>query len=123
MTTLELSINIIIILLLPPAIYYTAKLSNQLSKAAKQQKEMSELAQALIYAVNKLDKQDNETLQSTPEPQETVSQTVEVSAQPNEDLTPSSTPRNEVPQETKTLQEEPLSEAEKELLMALRSIK
>lgn len=101
MTITELSINIIVIILLIPAIYYAVKLNHQLIKLEQNQQKMTELAQALKYAVDNLDKP--ETV-NTPQP--TISET-ELS---------SNTCCSESGKDSP-------SEAELELLQALRSIK
>ncbi len=102
MTITELSINIIVIILLIPAIYYAVKLNRQLIKLEQNQQKMTELAQALKQAVETFDKT------------ETIGGTVS---------TPCQTPVTDSSQNTTCLDNDPPSEAELELLQALRSIK
>ena len=102
MTTIELLINIIIILLLVPAIYYAIKLNYSLTKLDKNQQEMMELAQALKDAVEKVEKFDNQS----------GSTDKSTFISPNSPQNKSDNIENDTP-----------SEAELELLQALRSIK
>lgn len=133
MTTIELSINIIVILLLIPAIYYAAKLSRNLAKLDQNQQRMMELAQALKHAVDTFDN-PNDTSENTPTPapqeeQVSVAETKETVTA--DELQPLTSAINVEPQPQKTepktiastFDNEPPSEAELELLQALRSIK
>lgn len=134
MITLELAINIIIILLLIPAIYYAANLSRNLTKLDQNQQKMMELAQALKQAVDTFDNKsiasENSTApanEKSKEEQISVSETKEdISFNELQPLTPEI---NTEPQKAEnktiasTFDNEPPSEAELELLQALRSIK
>lgn len=118
MTQIELWINIATIALLIPAIFYTAKLCYELGQMRQNRQKMTELAEALLQAANTFEKNISPAGQTRPAPQtDAEKETAPAPEKDNGDL-PSFMAKT-----TYENNGEPASEAEQELLQALRSIK
>ena len=130
MTNYEFWIDITIILLLIPTIFYTASLSMKIGKIEENQNQMAELAQALrhatdVYASHQENKETTANAQEKKSQQKVFKDTI---SQPLP-----SAPKKEIEEKAINyhLQTAPLdiaptetpSEAELELLQAIKSIK
>lgn len=121
MTHLEFWINIITIVLLIPAIFFAAQISRSLKKNINNQDKMIELAAALRHAAETYGKENKEAAPPTASYAAFI---------PNTDLTTEQNPAKETVCEpclgnhaAPSAEAEAPSEAELELLQALRSIK
>ena len=134
MTNVELWMNIAVILLLIPTVFYAALLSRRLGKMQQNQQRMIELAEALrhaadIYDAGEKNAAPDQTDSQPPIAAETLPATPFFEARPTpgfdqpdfDQPTNDETPHFTAPSFT-AADEEP-SEAELELLQALRSIK
>ena len=117
MTQIELWINIATIVLLIPAIFYTAKLCYELGQMRQNRQKMTDLAEALLQAANTFEKNMSVEQTRPVSRAATEKETAPASEKDDGDL-PSFSEKT-----TYENNGEPASEAERELLQALRSIK
>ncbi len=118
MTQIELWINIATIVLLIPAIFYTAKLCYELGQMRQNRQKMTELAEALLQAANTFEKNISPAGQSRP-----AARTDAEKEAPNTPEKDDGNLSSFLKTTTHKNNGEPASEAEQELLQALRSIK